>query len=154
MSSGKAFWKCLESVGDTISIYDGPSTFLKQFSAAPVAPRDLFAAHWCQSEVCNGGFAQFFGNSTGVLAPEAVNAFRVLGMPQTATALAKAISCFGPEYPRDRTSRQAALAAIGSGAHAIKALFSGLEREFYSLIDSENGGFVAAADAYAEAHAG
>ncbi|WP_369973953.1 DUF4375 domain-containing protein [Polaromonas sp. SP1] len=32
--------------------------------------RHLFAVHWCQSEICNGGFMQFFANSTGVLAPE------------------------------------------------------------------------------------
>ncbi|WP_164468170.1 DMP19 family protein [Caulobacter vibrioides] len=46
--------------------------FLAGFSAVPTPSKHLLATHWLQSEVHNGGFSQFFSNSTGVLAPEAV----------------------------------------------------------------------------------
>ena len=69
-----SYWRLLEPIWDSVSIYDGPKTFLRQYRRLPRAVGHLFAAHWCQSEICNGGFHQFFGNSTGVLAPEAMEA--------------------------------------------------------------------------------
>lgn len=71
-----SYWRLVEPIWDTVSIYHGPKAFLEQFEAAPEASRTLFAAHWCQSEIDNGGLYQFFCNSTGVLALEAAEAFR------------------------------------------------------------------------------
>ena len=68
---GDLYWSLVEPHWERISIYDGGATFLRQFLTTPVRSRHLFAAHWCMSEVYNGGFHQFFHNSTGVLAPEA-----------------------------------------------------------------------------------
>src|SRR5687767_13179443 len=67
MKPGQHYWSLVEPVWETISIYHTPDIFLTQFNSASLASRTLFAAHWCQSEVRNGGFHQFFGNSTGVL---------------------------------------------------------------------------------------
>ena len=94
------------SVWDAISIYHAPDIFLTQFNSAPVAARSLFAAHWCQSEVRNGGLHQFFSNSTGILAPEAIAAYQMIGMPKLASVIEAAARWFGSDYPRRREIRE------------------------------------------------
>jgi hypothetical protein len=75
----EAYWAIIEPIWQTIDISDGADVFLDTFFKAPQDAALLYAAHFCQSEVCNGGFFQFFFNSTGILAPEAVNGFRAIG---------------------------------------------------------------------------
>ena len=69
---GELYWSLVEPISDKIEIYEGPEEFACAFAGVPRPAGLLFAAHFCQSEVCNGGFDQFFSNSTGVLAPEAI----------------------------------------------------------------------------------
>jgi len=73
---GERYWRLIKPFSRELSIYDGPEVFLYQFRQLPPEVGHLLAAHRCQSEVRNGGFHQFFSNSTGVLAPEALAAFR------------------------------------------------------------------------------
>lgn len=61
------------------SWYEGPEEFVRQFRRVRPEVGHLYAAHWCQSEVRNGGFHQFFSNTTGLLAPEALEGFRAIG---------------------------------------------------------------------------
>lgn len=143
-----SYWTLVEPIWDVVSIYDGADTFLQQYGAAPDASQVLFAAHWTQSEVLNGGFGQYFSNSTGVLAPEAVEAFRALGMPRTAAVIERAMSFFGSPYPRDRELREAALDAADEDIDP----FEDADDSFFDAVEEENGGFEAAADAYAAAH--
>lgn len=143
-----SYWKLVEPIWDSVSIYEGGDTFLRQYGAAPEASRVLYAAHWTQSEVLNGGFGQYFSNSTGVLAPEAVDAFTALGMPRTAAAVAQAMSFFGAPYPRDRERREAALDAADEDVDP----FEDADGVFFDSIEEENGGFEMAADAYAAAN--
>ena len=146
------YWTLVDPIWEKVSIYDGPDTFLRQFHASPEASRTLFAAHWCQSEINNGGFGQFFSNSTGVLAPEAAQAFRAIGMPQTAAALEQAMALFGAAYPRDRTVREEALEAIFDASDDEEDCpFFDIEDTFFDLLNSENDGFEAAANRYAAA---
>ena len=56
---GERYWAAVVPILDSISIYDGPEIFLSQFTSVQIGPGHLFAAHWCQSEICNGGFHQF-----------------------------------------------------------------------------------------------
>ncbi len=107
-----SYWDLVEPVWKKISIYDGPEAFLSQFRSFPAVPGNLFAAHWCQSEVRNGGLHQFFSNSTGVLAPEALSGFQAIGLTEWATILDEAMRFFGPSYPRDRETRIAVLAEV------------------------------------------
>ena len=102
----------------------------------------LFAAHFAQSEICNGGFNQLFWNSTGVLAPEAVEGFQVIGMPETAEILSRAMRLLGENYPRERGERQNILAVLH------KEKFNELDEKFFVLIEAENGGFTLAADRF------
>lgn len=143
-----AYWKLVQPVWDSISIYDGPQEFLAQFDAANAVSRTLFAAHWCQSEVNNGGLHQFFHNSTGVLAPEAAAAFEALQMPETAGVIRSAIDWFGPTFPRDRERRMEALDKYVTGHADNIGPFAELDDRFFDLIAEENGGFEAAADRF------
>ena len=38
----------------------GVATFLKRYHKLPVKVAHLYAAYWCQSEVCNGGIEPVF----------------------------------------------------------------------------------------------
>ena len=59
-----------------------------------------------EMEVNNGGFDQFFFNSSGDLANEVVRAFLEIGAVKTAEICKKAISIFGAEVPTNRDERQ------------------------------------------------
>ena len=140
-----------------VSIYNGGEIFLREYRRTPEASRHLLTAHWCQSEVCNGGFLQFFSNSTGVLAPEAVEGFEAMGLPRLAAVVRRALGFFERRFPRDRKERMAALGVTGGGLHLTEeqaAPFRQLDDEFFKLHETESGGFEAAANAYAVAHGG
>ncbi|HZH98833.1 MAG TPA: DUF4375 domain-containing protein [Fimbriimonadaceae bacterium] len=135
----RSYWDWVEPVWDSINIYDGPELFLKTYREAPSVSRLLFAAHFCQSEVCNGGLWQFFENSTGVLAPEAVEAFRRIGQDGVAATLAVAMDRLGSPYPRDREERWLSL------DDALREDLDLLDDRLFELLNSESGGFESAA---------
>jgi hypothetical protein len=143
------YWTHVDPVWEKISIYDGPERFLLEFGKAPKKSQTLFAAHWAQSEIMNGGLGQFFSNSTGVLAPEAVEAFREIGMPRCASILSDAMRFFGEEYPRDRKKREQVFEQYfaENGENAVLVLEQ--EDAMEAAINEENGGFRMAADNYA-----
>ena len=142
------YWALVEPFWDQVSIYDGPVRFFDDIAKVPEVSRHLLTAHWCQSEVCNGGFDQLFANSTGVLTPEAAAAFRAIGMPNTAAVVEAAIAEFGASFPRDRRSRMAALEKLREANKPSRA-FDSLDSRFYDLIETEHGGCEAAADKFA-----
>ena len=110
--AGAEAWRLIEPHWKAVSIYDGPIVFLDGFEKLPVTARHLFAVWRCDSEVCNGGFHQFFSNSTGVLAPEALEGFQAAGLDECAKLAEAAIGKFGHPFPRDREARRAALRSI------------------------------------------
>jgi hypothetical protein len=140
---GELYWSLVEPVWDEIEIYQSPEEFARTFARVPRPAGLLYAAHFCQSEVCNGGFDQFFSNSTGVLAPEAIEGFKTIGQDFVAEIIQEACSLFGEPFPRERSLRQSKLEAIDS------KLLDSLDQKFYGIIHSENAGFDAAADSYA-----
>ncbi|MFT6735129.1 MAG: hypothetical protein ACJAS9_003332 [Polaribacter sp.] len=143
------YWKIVEPVWDSISIYDGENVFLEQFEKATEKQKNLFSSHWAQSEILNGGLAQFFSNPTGVLAPEAVEAFRKLGMPKCAQAIEDAMSFFGDEYPRNRELREECLERFYEENKEIEIPLEKYEDLVADNIEEENGGFLDSANKYA-----
>jgi hypothetical protein len=97
----------------------------------------------------NGGLGQFFSNSTGVLAPEAVEAFRELGMPRCASILSDSMRFFGETYPRDRTKREQIFERFFEENGEDTDLVLEQEDAMAAAIEEENGGFKEAADRYA-----
>ncbi len=147
------------SVWGKIEIHEGPEVFLSTFNAASRAARTLFAAHWVVSEVENGAFPQFFWNSTGVLAPEALEAFRDLGLSDAAQALSHAMSLIahGP-YPRDRAQRQTivepvwAKPPIPEGDKLLGQLLDATD-QFLDGLGEESASYIKAVNRYASKHA-
>lgn len=175
--TGHSYWDFIEPYWDVFNIYDGPEAFESSIRGVPLPAVLLYAAHFCQSEVHNGGFLQFFHNSTGVLAPEAIEGFAVIGMPTLASIVKEAASTLGVPYPRDRDDRwDALLAASGHSQseldqifkkyksepdgtkgfyrafnEATKTLsFDELNRKFWQAAKTENGGFEDGATRYAQ----
>ena len=142
----------IEPFWESISIYDAPKTFLNQFRKVKSQVGNLFAAHWLYSEVCNGGFHQFFSNPTGVLAPEAADGFRAIGLEDCATVIEEAIQFFGNSYPREQEKRNEILDNVqGSEAEEWNPFFK-LDDRFYKFAVEEDR-FLKTADEYAGNHA-
>ena len=144
------YWEIIKPIWDDVSIYGTAEDFIDQFSKLNEKQKVLFSSHWTQSEIMNGGLGQFFSNSTGILAPEAVWAFQKLGMPKCAEVLSKAMNFFGAEYPRSRSIREDAFELFykSNGDDAIPFLEE--EGEMATEIEDENGGFWEIADSYAK----
>jgi hypothetical protein len=151
--AGEDYWRLVEPHWERVSIYDGETAFRREYDKTPERSRHLLAAHWCVSEVRNGGLDQFFSNPTGILAPEAAQGFRAIGLPKLATLLRQAMDKFGSPYPRNRERRQAALVRVQNRGGKDDA-FKLLDDRFFDLLEAAGGGFEAAADAYARGSGG
>jgi hypothetical protein len=150
---GAAAWQVIELHLEAVSIYDGPIAFLEGFEKLAEPVRHLFAVWWCDSEVCNGGFHQFFSNSTGVLAPEALEGFREIGLRECADVVEAAIDWFDTPYPRDREARHAALRAIELPGEKREQWdpFNDLDHQYYAAKEREK--FDERLDEFARRHA-
>ena len=145
------YWDLIEPVWEKISIYDGPAVYLEGIRAVPEHVGLLFAAQWTYAETANGGFCQFFLNSTGVVAPEAVRGFRAIGQLDTAAIVERAMAHFGPVYPRDGRERNALMqTSPDPSVYKHDPSFDALDKEMWRLVAEEAGGFEAAADRYAK----
>jgi len=89
-----------------------------------------------EREINNGGFNQFFFNSSGDFAHETVNSLTVVGANKTAEILKQAISQF-PDHkvPSDRNDRQEILNQIEDAANDI---WENLEQKFFKYEDDLN----------------
>jgi len=154
LRSRSEYGRLIEPVWNSIEIHDGPDVFLSQFGTLRPEVGHVFAAQWCQSEVCNGGFHQFFHNSTGVLAPEALAGFRAIGLHEWAEILQQAMRFFGEPYPRDQQKRQAVLDSIHIGDDREGDPFRELDDRFYKWLHAEAKRFEKAANEYARSIAG
>ena len=99
------YWTCIEEAFDEVSIYDGPEVLAAGLHEFPEWIGDLLCVHWLLCEYLNGGLQQFFENSTGVLAPEAIAGLRRMGLPQAADSIRQAVAIFGSQYPHDKRDR-------------------------------------------------
>ena len=149
MEQLSGLWPISDVPSQSISIYEGPEAFLRDYAAASPIQRTVFAAYWLQGEVLNGGLGQFYGNSTGVLAPEAVEACRVLNMPRLAAKLNDSMNWFGSPYPRDREAR---VTQLETATESGQDPFEKLDEEVAALIYDEGEGLEALAVAYVKAH--
>lgn len=71
--------------------------------------RIFYITYTLEGEVNNGGFWQFFFNSSGDMANEAVSSFEKIGANKTAEICKKAVSVYGDSVPQNRDERQSLL---------------------------------------------
>jgi hypothetical protein len=134
---GRAAWRVIEPYLDAVEIHDAPERFLRDLAPLPITAQHLFAVSWCDQEICNGGLYQFFSNSTGVLAPEAMAGYRAVGLVDCANMVQAAFDQFHPSYPRGRSERQAILQALMLPGKTRKEWdpFCNFDRQYYVAKD-------------------
>ena len=137
---------------DDFNFYDGRDNWLKSIEKIPQKAVYLFAVHWLHLEVYNGGFWQYFFNSTSTSMPEAVAGFSAIGMPKVAEVIQEAALKVGDPFPFDRDER---ISIVGDPKNRMD--FDLLEDKFYELADTEKffrrkPKFVDFADAYAKSN--
>ena len=130
--------------------------------AADLTPQQL--AVWAilnaDGQVCNGGFSQFFYNSYGELAEEALQGFHLLGMQECAAIFEQAYAAFAQRpIPKDREQRILMLEQLGededsdagasgtaaNNAAAMLAHYSALAKgteELWGELESRYYGFI------------
>jgi hypothetical protein len=87
-----------------------------------------------EMEVNNGGFDQYYGNSPGDHAQDAVAALRELGATHTASLLVEANAAFGPAGPDpDREKRWAQMEGLDESR---RAEWGDLDTAFYEYKDN------------------
>jgi hypothetical protein len=70
---------------EQFNLYEGREAWLSSIESVPKEAVLLFSLHWMHLEVYNGGFWQYFFNSTGTTRPEASEGFAAIGMANVAT---------------------------------------------------------------------
>lgn len=100
------------------------------------AERVFYITQSLEMEVNNGGFSQFFYNSSGSFSNELVSAFTAIGANATAAICQKAISAFGREIPVDRDERQDMLDELE--CEEIDEILEECDDDFYNYEDNLN----------------
>jgi Domain of unknown function (DUF4375) len=132
-------------VWDKIDTDQTLDVFLTTFTAVPRHQGLLYAVWRCDSEVCNGGFHQFFDNNAGLLTDEAIEGFIAIGLPQLANLVVQAKAKLSASDTRDFGARWAALKDLSDDS------FDELDQRYYELRPVEGGGFEAAIEKFAKA---
>jgi hypothetical protein len=135
---------------DRFNFYEGREVWLNSIAGIPEKAVHLFSLHWLHLEVYNGGFWQYFFNSTSTSAPEACAGFRAIGMGDVATVVKDAMSKVGTPFPFDKSAREVIV-----GGPRDRMDFNAEDSAFYDLADTERffrrlPRFVPFADAYAQ----
>jgi len=92
--------------------------------------RVIFITQILEGEVNNGGFSQFFYNSSGDFSNEIVDAFTKIGATKTVKICRKALSVFRGEIPSDREKREELLDHLN-----CDAVFDKCDNAFYEYED-------------------
>ena len=123
-----------EGIWDDLPRNEDPEENLAWFRRLNRVQQILYPTHYLCAEVYNGGFHQYFHNSTGLTAPEAVEGFRTLGLNDVADLVEEAMGVFGSVFPRERALRQEFLDSIPGDEPSEWNPFFLLDDWFYDLI--------------------
>lgn len=100
------------------------------FAALSKPQQHVLAAYAYDAEVCNGGHAQYFTNSSGNRWPTALDALEALGAKQRAAVLRDACALFPDNHPPTERDPRCALVA-GFSTSADQAL-DALDKRYYA----------------------
>ncbi len=105
----------------------------KGFDSLSHPEKVLHHIYWLESEVNNGGFDQFFINSSGDYALDTPTALDDIGAHNTANLMKRAIDMFPNGSPsRDRKQR---VEQLDSMDESIRDMIGELDAEFYEYRD-------------------
>lgn len=113
---------------------DNKTRYGDDMSVLSEAERIFYITQTLEMEVNNGGFSQFFYNSSGNFSSELVNAFTAIGANATAAICQKAIAAFGRDIPVDRDKREKMLDELGS--EEIDGILEECDNAFYDYEDN------------------
>lgn len=103
------------------------------FSELSHAEQVFYSIDYLQMEINNGGYDQYFFNSSGEFAHEALAGMREIGANLMADIHAKAMTVFPDSVvPKDRAERQKLLEQAGEKA---EEMFDSLDSKFYEYSD-------------------
>ena len=115
-----------------IRLSESPQTkFGKEEFASQTVPQKVFSALWdVESEVNNGGFSQYFVNSSAESAHFVTDALRMIGAPKTADICERAIAAAFPTGlpPTEEAIRSAA----ADFSDDVLEKLEPLDQEFFS----------------------
>ena len=115
---------------------DEKSQYGENMSVLSDAERIFYITQTLEMEVNNGGFSQFFYNSSGDFSNELVGAFTAIGANTTAGICQKAMDAFGRDIPVDRNERQEMLDELESDE--LDALLGECDDAFFAYEDDLN----------------
>ena len=115
-----------------IGLSESPHTkFGKEDFASQSVPQKVFSALWeVESEVNNGGFAQYFANDSAESAHFVVDALRMIGAPKTADICQSAIAAAFPAGLPE--SEEAIRSATADFSDEVLEKLEPLDQEFFS----------------------
>ncbi len=102
----------------------------RDLSSLSAAERVVYVTQTLEMEVNNGGFSQFFWNSSGDYANEVVSAYQALGAEKTAGICRRALDAFGRDLPADRAEREEMLDELLNDE--ISGILDECDRSFYA----------------------
>ena len=123
---GDDYFAVIEPVFLFVSIYDGPQRYEEDLANFSTEQRLVLAYHWYLSEVNNGGHDQFYYNSTGIVWPDALKAFRELGHSEVVAIINASVNRLGGNPSLDREKRQEQL-------EQLKPNFEDLDQQLFRL---------------------
>jgi hypothetical protein len=122
-----------------IALSENPEARFWRLAYSALTPAEqVFRAVWeVESEINNGGFNQYFFNSSGALVPYGASALRAIGADAMASILERAIEAVGPgiDWEDDDKRRAHICDLTGDVVEALE----GLDQEFYAYPDNLTG---------------
>ncbi len=136
-------------------MFDGANDVdvLDELAALPEWQRNLMAIHIVFYDWANGAFHQVYSNSTGEVVPEAIQAYRAVGLGDAAGILERTLDVFGDKYSREQSARREFLGSLVGESEVREDWdpFIDLDVEYSRLTD--RAAYGKALDDYVEFHA-
>ena len=138
-SNMKHIWKLTDTNDFVVAMteyLDSKTKYGEDMSVLSESERIFYITQTLEMEVNNGGFSQFFYNSSGNFSNELVSAFTAIGANITAAICQKAISAFGRDIPVDSDEREKMLDELESDE--IDEILEECDSAFYDYEDNLN----------------
>ena len=117
---------------------DKKTQYGEDMSVLSKEERIFYITQTLEMEVNNGGFSQFFYNSSGDFANELVGAFAAIGANATVAICQSAIEALGCDIPIDRDERQEMLDELEFEYEWIEEVLEECDEAFFSYEDNLN----------------